>query len=239
MIHSDPAPEPPTFDAECRQPGNAWWKAHPQAERPRDYWSAFKPALASAFRQLCAYTAVYEPVGTVDHFLSWEQGGPAYDWSNFRFAAQWINSSKKTIDRQVLDPFQVQDDWFEILLPSLQLRLTDAVPKALRKKAEFTLERLHLRDDERVLRTRQSWLEQFCLCEITLAGLARRAPLLARAVEAALWQHVRKHRRITWQEAATVCFVPEKCARRLLQELVEQGKLIGAGRRRGTHYRKP
>lgn len=31
-----------------------------------------------------------------------------------------MNSSKGTLDNQVLDPFEVANDWFEILLPSLQ-----------------------------------------------------------------------------------------------------------------------
>ena len=77
----------------------------------------------------------------------------AYEWSNLRFASAWINSTKGTLDDQVLDPFDLGEDWFEILLPSLQLVLTDKVPPQQRQKAQFTLERLRLQDDERVLRS--------------------------------------------------------------------------------------
>jgi len=128
---------------------------------------------------------MYEPVGTVDHYLSCEHHRHlAYEWSNYRFASAWINSSKGTVDDQVLDPFQVGDDWFEILLPSLQLVLTDAVPLRVRQKAEFTLQRLHLRNDERVLRQRQQWYQLYLDRDITLEGLEKKAPLIARAISA-------------------------------------------------------
>ncbi|MEW6220049.1 MAG: hypothetical protein AB1634_11020 [Thermodesulfobacteriota bacterium] len=182
MIHFDPSPEPPTFDSECRQKGAAWLVAHPGAERPRDYWTPFKSVLAVGFRDLCAYSAMYEPVGTVDHFRSWQKNpAAAYEWSNYRYASALMNSCKGTAD--VLDPFEVGADWFEILLPSLQLVVTDRVPPAVRGLAEQTLRRLHLRDDERVLRQRREWHRMYQDGELTLAGLWRKAPLIARAVE--------------------------------------------------------
>ena len=70
--------------------------------------------------------------------------------------SQWINASKgKTPADKLLDPYQVQDGWFEILLPSLQLRVSNKVPYDLRERAEYVLEHLHLCDDERVLRQRR------------------------------------------------------------------------------------
>jgi hypothetical protein len=126
---------------------------------------------------------MYEPVGTVDHYLSChEHRERAYDWSNFRFASQWINSSKRSADDAVLDPFEVEDDWFEILLPSLQLVVTDRVPPEQRTRAEHTLRRLHLRDDERVIRQRAEWYRMYTDGEINLEGLRRKAPLIAWAV---------------------------------------------------------
>lgn len=126
---------------------------------------------------------MYEPVGTVDHYLSCENHpNLAYEWENYRFASAWINSSKRTLDERVVDPFQAEDDWFEILLPSLQLVLTDAVPAHERERAAFTLERLHLRDDERVIRQRREWYRLYQDGELTVAGLEKKAPLIARAV---------------------------------------------------------
>jgi hypothetical protein len=184
MIRFDPVPEPPEFDQNARQKGNAWLSRNvDSAKRLPDYWSTFKPALADGFGGLCGYTAMYEPVGTVDHYLSRKQRRDMiYEWSNYRFASGWINSSKQELDTQVLDPFEVEDDWFELQLPDLQLVLTDRVPPEIYERAAFTLERLHLRDDERVIRQRRAWYELFLEGEITLVGLERKAPLLARAI---------------------------------------------------------
>jgi hypothetical protein len=183
MLKFNSPSEPPDFDVKARQPGNNWLGKNPNRRRPKDYWSNFKSNLADGFGNLCGYSAMYEPIGTVDHYLSCDNHRHlAYEWSNYRFSSAWINSSKGTIDDQVLDPFLVKDDWFEILLPSLQLVLTDAVPPEERQKAEFTLQRLHLRDDERVIRQREAWYQMYLTGEITLIGLEKKAPLIARAI---------------------------------------------------------
>ena len=185
-----PPPEPPDFDARVRQPGEQWL-AHsldengklPKGTRPPGRWGEFKNQLADGFGNLCAYSVMYEPVGTVDHYQSCENHPRlAYEWSNYRYLSGWINSSKGTQDEKVLDPFQVKDDWFEILLPSLQLVLTNAVPQEELHRARFTLERLHLRDDERIIRQRQQWYQMYLDDKLSLEGLADVAPLIARAV---------------------------------------------------------
>ncbi|MZP31417.1 hypothetical protein GTO91_17110 [Heliobacterium undosum] len=183
MIHFDPVPEPHDFDERCRIRGQAWLEAHPQAERPRDFWTPFKSQLADGFGQLCAYSAMYEPVGTVDHFLSYKNRPDlTYEWSNYRFAAGWLNSSKRTVDGDILDPFEVGEDWFEVLLPSLQLVVSDSVPEEKREIAEYTVKRLHLRDDERVIRQRRAWYQLYQR-NGDLDCLRQFAPLIARAVE--------------------------------------------------------
>lgn len=183
MLKFNPPAEPENFDAKARQSGNNWLEKNPDKKRPKDYWSQFRSDLADGFGNLCGYTVMYEPVGTVDHFLSCENHRDlAYEWSNYRFASGWINSSKGTLDNQILDPFEVEDDWFEILLPSLQLVITDAVPEEKRQKAEFTLQRLPLQDDERVLRQRREWYKLYIDGDLTLTGLEKKAPLIARAI---------------------------------------------------------
>lgn len=182
MIHFAAPPKPADFDEKVRQPGATWLAQHPTG-RPKDFWVQCKGELADGFRNLCAYSVMYEPVGTVDHYLSCETNRQhAYEWSNYRFASGWINSSKRTADDTVLDPFLVEDGWFEILLPSLQLVLTDAVPAHEKRRAEYTLTRLHLRDDERVIRQRRGWYKLYQDGLLTLEGLEKMAPLIARAV---------------------------------------------------------
>lgn len=184
MMRFMPVPEPVGFEAQVRQPGRIWLTDHPNASRPRDYWTLFKPALAEGFGHLCGYSVMYEPVGTVDHYISWSTDKPlTYEWSNYRFASAWINSSKQNANERVLDPYEVMDEWFEILLPSLQLVVTDRVPAEHRERAEYTLQRLHLHDDERVIRQRQEWYRLYCENKLTLDGLREKAPLIARAIE--------------------------------------------------------
>jgi hypothetical protein len=122
--------------------------------------------------------------GTVDHYLSWKNHPElAYEWSNYRFASAVMNSAKRTADAAVLDPFEVGAGWFEIILPSLQMRTTEAVPPELREKAEYTLKRLKLRDGERVIRWRLSWYRLFLKGGVSIEGLRDVAPLLAEAID--------------------------------------------------------
>ena len=175
--------EPRDFNRKCRRPGIKWLKAHPVSRRPRDFWTQFKPMLANGFGNLCAYCAMYEPVGTVDHFVSFKVDRTlAYEWDNYRYASAWLNSSKGT--QTVLDPFAVRKGWFRILLPSLQLVVTDRVPPGLRDLAEGTVRLLHLAGDERIIRQRREWYRMYQEGELSLQGLRGKAPLIAEAIEA-------------------------------------------------------
>jgi len=188
VIHFDIVPEPNGLDVRAQQPGIDWLEAHPDEKvRPRDYWGAFKGELAAGFGHLCAYSALFEPVGTVDHFVSCDEDrAKAYEWSNYRYASGWINSSKRNVRaEEILDPFEVEDGWFRLHLPSLQLAVEKQnVPAELLSRAEFVLKRLHLRDDERVVRQRREWYRMYQDEELDLEGLRKKAPLIARAIEA-------------------------------------------------------
>lgn len=121
--------------------------------------------------------------GTVDHYLSCKNYPHlAYEWSNYRYVAGWVNSSKQNADDTVLDPFEVQDDWFEVQLPSLLLTTTEHIPEEYREKAEFTLQRLQLVNGKSVMRQREAWYRLYCEGKLTLSGLEEVAPLLARAI---------------------------------------------------------
>ncbi len=183
MIRFEPQPPPRGFAERVAQRGAAWLAAN-EAGRLPAYWQELRHELADAFNSLCAYGAMYEPVGTVDHFVSVDEDrAKAYDWSNYRFASAWLNSSKQALrSTQLLDPFVVQDDWFEVQLPSLQLGLTEHVPVEWRERAQFMLDRMHLAHDERILRQRREWFRMYQEHGITLHELAKKAPLIARAI---------------------------------------------------------
>lgn len=180
-------PEPGGFDASVRRPGQAWLAEHPAAARPRPLWVSYLPDLAEGFGDRCGYTAMHIEDGTVDHYRSCANYPDLiYEWSNYRFASARINAVKKTADDRVLDPFEVGDDWFEILLPSLQMVPTEHIPVEARERATFTLRRLGLRDGAPVMRRRATWYAEFLHGGLSLAGLRRFAPLLGRAVDKCL-----------------------------------------------------
>jgi hypothetical protein len=185
-------PEPAGWDVRCRKRGRKWLKEHPDYDRPHDYWTEFEPDLRKAFRQMCAYCVMVVMKADMDHFIPVAQLKKkgkhelAYEWSNFRYGEGVINQRKQ--DHPILDLFEVRDDWFKIILPSLQLVLTDRVPNGKRKKAEFTLEQLGLRDDEVVIRYPRVWFESYCQRKLDLDGLRDFAPQIAQAVERDLGQ---------------------------------------------------
>lgn len=186
MIRFEPRPKPAGFVERVEERGAKWLKANASG-RPLAYWNEYRTELADAFGWLCAYGAMYEPVGTVDHFVSVDEDrSKAYDWKNLRFMSPWLNSSKQALrSNELIDPFAVRDGWFEVLLPSMQLVLTPLVPKHLRARAQFMLDRLHLAHDERIVRQRREWYRMYQEEGLSLDGLARKAPLIAAAIRKA------------------------------------------------------
>jgi hypothetical protein len=176
-------PKPPaSFEAEVRAPGRKALLGPRDRELP-PYWRKALPALQRAFDSRCGYSAMLDRSGTVDHFVPRAAARTlAYEWSNLRYASHWINASKGD-QLDVLDPFEIEDDWFEILLPSLQLVATKRVPPSMRARVQSCLEKLPIRDDERVVRQRRAWLHEYDQGLISLEALRAYAPLIATAVE--------------------------------------------------------
>lgn len=184
MIRVPRVDEPAEFDARCRARGREWLANHPGATRPKALWREFVGHLATGFGHRCGYSAIHIQSGTIDHFLGWQRHPElAYEWTNFRYVDGRINAKKQSADEGVLDPFEIGDDWFEILIPSLQLRVTDAIPAELRDRARYTLERLGLDHDEHVIAYRAQWYCMYHCSELSLEGLRRVAPLIARAIQ--------------------------------------------------------
>lgn len=121
--------------------------------------------------------------GTVDHYLS-KKNRPdlAYEWSNYRYCTGHVNACKGNYDDRILDPFDAEADWFEVLIPSLQLVLTDKVPFEFREKAEFTLHQLQLQDSDRIIKQRTYYYNAYKKGNMSIEQLEQDAPLLARAI---------------------------------------------------------
>lgn len=186
MINLAPIDEPDEFNDRARQPGNNWLAQNTDpGKRPPDKWSPFRRYLIDGQNRLCAYGAMLcVPDGQVDHFLSIANYRHlAYEWSNYRYSSGLLNNLKDNHDDAILDPYEIENGWFEIILPSLQLICTGNVPLRLRHKASETLRLLKLRDDERILRWRRSIYAEFESGRMGLEMLRAWAPLIAEAVE--------------------------------------------------------
>lgn len=185
-------PEPPAdWPVQVVAKGTAWLAqgANASAERPRDYWTGknkrFVRQLAKGFGWLCGYTVMWSPSGTVDHYRPWSElrGTPdallAYDWSNLRYSCEWFNRDRKNIP--VPDPFVVEDDWFELLLPSCELVATSKVPPDEAPRVANALRWLGIHPS--VVEARQGYLEAYTSGDLSLTGLRKWAPLVATALE--------------------------------------------------------
>jgi hypothetical protein len=186
MIRFARVPEPADFDAKVRKPGTQWLRSRRQDKgRLPSLWSQVLPELRAGFRDLCAYTATWQASpGTVDHYVPTSRDPKqAFEWDNYRYAAQWINATKKDLGPEaVLDPYEVEDDWFELLLPSCQLVVTDACPPEVRGTAQTMLDRLKLGHGEKVIRYRLEWLRMYREGDLKFRALEEKAPLIARAI---------------------------------------------------------
>lgn len=187
MMRFQERPAPPEWDDKVLNPGRRWLEqpAHRDQPRPKDLWSPYREDLARAFSDLCAYTVMFCPNGTVDHYVPWSRARAtrpdlAYQWSNLRYAEGWFNSSRKSAD--IPDPFTVCDDWFELLLPSLELVSTDAVPQDERERVAAVL--TWLGKHPRVIKLRREYFRAYRSGELELVRLDAWAPLLARALRA-------------------------------------------------------
>jgi hypothetical protein len=177
------------FDEKVAVPGRRWLEAHHADTangRPPDYWREVLPNLADAFHRRCAYTAMWLNCdGTVDHFVSIDEDRRrAYEWDNFRYCAGWFNSKKQHMrSADLLDPLCVEDGWFELSWPDLQLRISEACPPAARSRAERMLEDLDLRDGRRVIENRRAYRDLFFRHGVeALPQIEEQAPLVARAI---------------------------------------------------------
>src|SRR5262245_19882616 len=137
MIPVSKKDEPLSFSANVRMPGQNWQMEHPNGGRPPAYWRKCLPELRKVFANRCGYAAMIDPTGgTVDHYISCGSDSKlVYEWTNYRLAWGTINSSKQKEDDKVLDPFEVLEGWFEILIPSLLMVATDKIPDEYKAKA--------------------------------------------------------------------------------------------------------
>ena len=158
MIHVEEQPEPPYFDIKVRQPGLAYLKKHSiSLDKPlvKDQkldacWRYCLDDLYTSYKGCCAYLALFfERVtgsGSVDHFLpKSKRVDMAYEWKNYRLACSRMNS-RKNVAEDILDPFELQDGWFHLVLVTGWVFPSPALKDDQKEKVQQTIDRLKLND---------------------------------------------------------------------------------------------
>lgn len=187
MIRIALAPEYPGFDAEVRGPGIAFLGScpNPTSEqfKKKNFWVRAAKELHAAYSGICAYTAMYlAEQGTVDHFLP-KSAHPqlAYEWRNYRLAGGRVNNAKGN-QADIIDPFEVENDWFYMDIPSCLLRSNPTLDKPLRNRISGTINSLRLNSDDNYVQERCNILIEFARGDISSNFLMRRYPFLSKEV---------------------------------------------------------
>ena len=210
MIPVTLAPEPAAFDSNVRQPGLRAIAelAGEQPDPPRTagqpyaavaasrdeipadkfppYWREMLDDLMDSYCRICAYLCLYIPRGTgapsVDHAIAkskrWDQ---VYEWSNYRLACSLMNA-RKGAAADVLDPFEVKEDWFALELVGFQVVPGCGLPDDVAKVVADTIERLQL-SDPACCDARAEYAEDYWNGKILFDYLKRHAPFVARELQ--------------------------------------------------------
>jgi hypothetical protein len=208
MIPVKKADEPATFDATVRVPGlraiaemvgekpprpkggrRYKKKADKREDIPSkefpDYWTNSLNDLKGAYSHICAYSCFrIHPVtgaASVDHFAAKSKSWDAvYEWDNYRLACSRLNARKKDFS-DVLDPFEIDDDWFHLELVGFQVIPNPKLKKALRDKIDATITRLGL-NDYQFRKEREELAEDYWKGERSVGVLKKEAPFLLREI---------------------------------------------------------
>lgn len=190
MIPVQPQPEPGFFDAEVRAKGLAHLKAKGYAlDQPLPAGATIEPhwrgdcltALHQAYGGVCAYLCVFVERITggmsVDHFIAKSAlAGLSYEWSNYRLACSVMNSRKRDFD-DVLDPFELEPDWFRLDLTGGRIFPNPELEPAQTALVTQTISRLGL-DDPLCRELRVRWFDEYLTEPLPESYLRRKSPFV-------------------------------------------------------------
>jgi hypothetical protein len=186
MIRVAKQPEPADFDkcvrkpgarflAMCPKPKNKEWQEH-------RYWNKSSKDLYRAYNGICAYTGEWFSLTTsmvsVDHFRP-KSHYPclAYEWDNYRLTTQKANMNKD--NNLIIDPFDVKPGWFVLVIPTCLIVSGKNIGSSIRKKVDFTIEKLKLNSDDEYVQRRCDIINDYMNGDMSFAFLGRKYPFIA------------------------------------------------------------
>ncbi len=190
MIPISLQPEPQDFSARVREPGQRFLATtpHPTGKqwRNKEYWQNIIEDLYDAYNGVCAYSGEWIPCTTgdptVDHYIP-KSVNPqqAYEWNNFRLACLRFNRWKREF-QDVVDPFTIEENSFQLLFPSLQVVPNPDFTNEEKEKISKTIRRLRLNGGLSI-KARRRWIMPLSLGRITFDFVKEKAPFLAHEIE--------------------------------------------------------
>jgi len=187
MIKVKEQPELSLFDEKVRKPGEAFLKEVP---KPIDkqwashrYWSRISLAFYKCYGGICAYTGLWFSLSntdaSIDHFLPKNHyPSLAYEWNNYRLTTIKTNRNKGT--ETIIDPFEIEDGWFVLEIPTCLIKPSLTLPKSKRQLIEHTIKVLKLNSDDNMVQERLSIIEYYIQGNIDFDFLERRYPFIAK-----------------------------------------------------------
>lgn len=147
-----------------------------------EYWRAALPLMRTAYGDVCQYSSHWIPFDTgfasIEHFEPRDmEPALAYDWCNFRLVCGRLNGRRGV--RGVTDPFQLPAGLYEIVFPSLLIRVSEGFSTYWTELANDTIRILGLNDESTCVKTRQAWYQAYKKGELDFDFLNRMAPFLA------------------------------------------------------------
>jgi hypothetical protein len=184
LIRVTPASEPAAFDATVRRPGRTYLRSNPNPSRDQfrnaNFWKECLRDMRRAYRNICAYSGIWVPTNaTVDHYVP-KSITPdlAYEWSNFRLALDKVNNYKGD-STEVVDPFTIQDGWFNLDFDSFYVLPSDNLEPHLKRQVQATIGILRLNRDDALVALRFNVVREYALGEVSLSYLQNYYPFIA------------------------------------------------------------
>ena len=187
MIPVSMQPEPASFQEKVKRKGEAFLREVPNPTdkqwKGHEYWRETLRDLGDGYHHICAYCAqwISFPTGTptVDHYIARKRRADlAYHWHNFRLSCLIINS-RKGVSEDVLDPFTLEKDWFQLDFTSFMIVPAPNLSEANKERINATIRRLQLNQDEAFITSRQSWFEEYQNGGLNFSLLEKKAPFIA------------------------------------------------------------
>lgn len=191
MIPVDLQQEPAVFEASVRAPGRRFLSRTPNPTSKQftnhSYWRRILKELHDAYGGICAYSCHWIPydtgADTVEHFRAKTLfPRQAYEWDNYRLVCATLNGRKGIYD-DVLDPFDLENDWFVIDFPSLLVKPAAGLEAGAVQEVLSTINRLGLNEEGTCWRGRERYVRNFCKKCITFEFLREEAPFIAHELD--------------------------------------------------------